>query len=366
MPLNRNLYLLGGRKLTVRKSFSIFIAIVIISIVGVLFFSIDSATFDLLKKADRTLLVCAVLLVLLGWFFDALKFVCLSRAAGERLTFKQTLSVVWINYFGCAITPMQSGGGPFQIFFLYRNGVSVGKSIAITLVRTLQILFLLALVLPFALITEPEFLVKHTVLQYFVIYVIVFISVAGFLLMVSLVRPQWIKRWSNWLIVKMQRLGVIKHTRLLRAVRWVNREIDSYSTNIRLFLTAGKKWFIASTFVAVAHLFIYLSIMPCLILALGFDVQYMQCMLAEALLIFLLYFVPTPGASGAAEGGATAVFALFVPWNLAGIMAIAWRVISEYTGVALGTIITIRLLGWGGADEVMKEEKAKIDNNVDH
>ena len=44
---------------------------------------------------------------------------------------------------------MQSGGGPFQIYLLYRDGVSVGKSVAITLVRTLQILFLLALVVPF-------------------------------------------------------------------------------------------------------------------------------------------------------------------------------------------------------------------------
>ncbi len=30
--------------------------------------------------------------------------------------------------------------------------------------------------------------------------------------------------------------------------------------------------------------------------------EYMQCMLAESLLLFLLYFVPTLGGSGAAEG----------------------------------------------------------------
>ena len=36
---------------------------------------------------------------------------------------------------------MQSGGGPFQIYLLYKNGVSVGKSVAITLVRTLQVIF---------------------------------------------------------------------------------------------------------------------------------------------------------------------------------------------------------------------------------
>jgi len=105
-----------------------------------------------------------------------------------------------------------------------------------------------------------------------------------------------------------------------------------------------------------------MSIMPCLILAIGSEVEFMQCILAESLLLFLLYFVPTPGSSGAAEGGATAVFALFVPWSLAGIMAVAWRVLSEYTGVALGSLMIIKEFGWGGADELFKEEKKKLED----
>ena len=60
--------------------------------------------------------------------------------------------------------------------------------------------------------------------------------------------------------------------------------------------------------------------------------------------------------------GAAAVFGLFVPWNLAGVMAIAWRLISEYSGVALGTIVAIKLLGWGGAEKVMKEESERLKN----
>ncbi len=350
--------------MTVKKSFSIFVSIVVLSIVGVLFLSIDSATFDILMKADGEYLFYSALLVVMGWSLDALKFVCLSRAAGESLTLRQTMSVVWINYFGCAITPMQSGGGPFQIYLLYRNGVSVGKSVAITLVRTIQVLFLLALVLPFALISEPEFFEQHMMLKWFVGYVILFISFAAFLLVVSVVRPKWIKRWSSGGLLKMKHIGILKPKRLLIAIRWINKEIDNYSTNIRLFTSTGRNWFFISLLVAALHLLVYMSIMPCLIVAMGFDVSYMQCMLAESLLLFLLYFVPTPGGSGAAEGGAAAVFALFVPWNLAGVMAVAWRLLSEYTGVALGTVIAIRLLGWCGVDEVMREESVNNEDEI--
>lgn len=344
--------------LAVRKSFSIFVAVVILSITGVLFFSIDSETFLILKNADGRLLLLALVLVVCGWMIDGVKLLTLVRAAGERLPFRKILPIIWINYFGSAITPMQSGGGPFQIYMLYKNGVCVGKSVAITLVRTVQIIVLLALVVPFAIIKEPEFLHQHRVVKWFVVYVVAFITALTCFIVVSVIRPKWIKYMSSGILVKMRRASFIVKPRILISIaRRINAEIDTYNENIRQFLSGGKYWFILSIFVAVVHLCVYLSIMPVLILAVGFPVEFFQCILVEALFLFLLYFVPTPGGSGAAEGGAAAVLALFVPWNLAGVLAIVWRVFSEYTGVALGTVVAVGSLGWGGADRVMMEKE---------
>ena len=342
--------------MTVQKRFAIFIIIVILSIIGVLFFSIDASTFSMLQNADMKMLLCALLLVCVGWSLDACKFMTLARAAGERLSFKSTISVVWINYFGCAITPMQSGGGPFQIYLLYKEGVSVGKSVAITLVRTIQILILLALVIPFSLIADPELLERYACMRIYVCYVAFFVALCAFLLIVSVARPQLIKHWVNAALVWVRKVGLLKSKYLLRAVRWVSREVDAYNSNIKLFTTTGKWYFILSIFLAIIHLIVYMSIMPCLIAAAGFEVNYLRCLLAESLLLFMLYFVPTPGASGAAEGGAVAVFGLFVPWSVAGVMSVTWRLISEYTGILIGTVIVIRMLGWGGANKVMSEE----------
>ena len=314
----------------------------------------------MLKNADPGLLFCAAGLVILGWILDAFKFMTLSRAAGEKLSFRSTLAVVWINYFGCAITPMQSGGGPFQIYLLYKDGVSIGKSVAITLVRTLQILFLLALVVPFSLLADPEIIKKYVYMRWYVCYVVIFIILCAFLLIVSVIRPQWMKHWVNAVLVWIKRMGILKSRYLLNAVRWVSREIDAYNTNIKLFSSTGKWWLLLSAVLAIIHLIVYMSIMPCLIKAAGFNVNYIQCLLAESLLLFMLYFVPTPGASGAAEGGAVAVFGLFVPWSVAGVMAVPWRLLSEYTGIALGTFIVVRMLGWCGANKVMIAEQEAI------
>lgn len=355
----------GGLCLSVKKSFSFFLVVVVFSVVGLLITSMDMSTFNALKKADLSLVFLALLITMLGWALDAVKFICLARAAGERIRFRDTMAVVWINYFGCAITPMQSGGGPFQIYLLYKNGVSVGKAVAITLVRTLQVLFLLAALLPFSVIIESEFAASHPALKWFVGYAVVFIAVGGVILVVSLIRPHWIKRFCNALIVKLKNIGVIRPSLLFYAVRWVNREIDSYSTNMRLFLSSGKWWFILSLVTSVAHLIAYMSIMPCLISAFGYSVNYLHCLLAESLLLFLLYFAPTPGGSGAAEAGAAGVLGLFVPWNVAGILAILWRIISEYTGITLGAVIALRAMGWHGMDDVMQREGKKATCDQD-
>jgi len=82
-----------------------------------------------------------MLLVLSAWVFDAMKLYFVIRAAGERISCKLAVLLNWLRYFGCAITPMQSGGGPFQVYFLFKNKIPIGKGIAITLTSTLMTLF---------------------------------------------------------------------------------------------------------------------------------------------------------------------------------------------------------------------------------
>ena len=109
------------------------------------------------------------------------------------------------------------------------------------------------------------------------------------------------------------------------------------------------------------HILAQLSVMPCMIWALGFPVWYPECILAQATFLFLLYFVPTPGGSGAAEGGAALVFSLFVPWSVAGTLGVGWRLLTEYTGIILGSVVAIRRIGWKLAGKLVTHEVPVIE-----
>jgi uncharacterized protein (TIRG00374 family) len=146
-----------------------------------------------------------------------------------------------------------------------------------------------------------------------------------------------------------------------RLLKLALREIDTYNENVRAFITTRRRYFLPGVFVAFAQIAFQLSVMPCMIWAFGFPVSYSECVLVQALFLFLLYFIPTPGGSGAAEGGAAFVFSMFVPWNVAGMLGIGWRFMTEYTGIFLGAIVAVRRIGWKLANQIMSRKNMEAD-----
>jgi hypothetical protein len=59
----------------------------------------------------------------------------------------------------------------------------------------------------------------------------------------------------------------------------------------------------------------------------------------------LLYFTPTPGGSGIAEGGFVLLFSETVPAGTVGIIAVCWRLIAEYIPFLIGLYYTLTVFG---------------------
>ena len=98
--------------------------------------------------------------------------------------------MTWLNYFGSAVTPMQSGGGPFQVYALYKKGIPVGKGIAITLIRTMLTILILTLAVPIALLLDPEILAGSPFLKGIVSYVFIVILATWAFVAFTILKPE--------------------------------------------------------------------------------------------------------------------------------------------------------------------------------
>ena len=92
-------------------------------------------------------------------------------------------------------------------------------------------------------------------------------------------------------------------------------------------------------------LFIY-SVVPVFIYAFGITNIPLHIIMGRMCLINLvLYFTPTPGGTGVAEGGFLVLFNSLLPAGVAGVVAVMWRFFCEYIPFTIGAIVTIKSFG---------------------
>ena len=341
--------------MSLRKGLIIFILLAFGVNAFIIIKSVDAHTIRSLIHADKFKLLIALLVVFSAWVCDSGRFCALSYAAGEKVSFSLGIVLTWLNYFGSAVTPMQSGGGPFQVYVLYKKGIPVGKGIAITLMRTMLTILILTLSVPAALLLDPEILAGSPFLKGLVSYVFVVILATWAFVAFTIIKPELIKKLARIIVMWLRRFKFMNSNRtVIKIFQWMDREVDNYIMNFKLAFNSGKFWLILSVILSVLHLLALFSVLPVLMSAVGLKFRYIQTIAVQAVFMFILYFVPTPGASGVAEGGGALLYSILMPQNMAGIMSIICRFFTDYISIFMGVVVVIRMLGWGVTENIHK------------
>ena len=341
--------------MSLRKELIIFILLAFGMGALIIFRSVDRETIRSLLAADKLKLLLALFVVFIAWICDAGRFCALSYAAHEKVSFPLGIVLTWLNYFGSAVTPMQSGGGPFQVYALYKKGIPVGKGIAITLMRTMLTILILTLAVPTVMMLDPEILEGSPFLKGLVFYVLMVILATWAFVAFTIMKPEMIKKLARVVVMWLRRFRFMKSNRtVIKIVQWLDREIDNYILNFRLAFHSGKLWVAAAVILSVLHLLALFSVLPVLMSAVGLPFRYTQTIAVQAVFMFILYFVPTPGASGVAEGGGALLYSVLMPENMAGIMSLICRFFTDYISIFMGVIVVVRMLGWGVSENLHK------------
>ena len=341
--------------MSLRKGLIIFILLAFGVNAFIIAKSVDAHTIHSLIHADKFKLLLALLVVFCAWVCDSGRFCALSYAAGEKVSFSLGIVLTWLNYFGSAVTPMQSGGGPFQVYVLYKKGIPVGKGIAITLMRTMLTILILTLSVPIALLLDPEILAGSPFLKGLVSYVFVVILATWAFVAFTIIKPELIKKLARIIVMWLRRFKFMNSNRtVIKIFQWLDREVDNYIMNFKLAFNSGKFWLILGAVLSVLHLLALFTVLPVLMSAVGLKFRYIQTIAVQAVFMFILYFVPTPGASGVAEGGGALLYSILMPQNMAGIMAIICRFFTDYISIFMGVVVVVRMLGWGVTEDLHK------------
>lgn len=314
------------------KRFLGLILLVVLISGAVIYTTVDIHTIRNLTEFQPWSVGMAVLAVGLGMFFDGSRLMHLVRVSNERISLYQAVQVIFGNYFLALLTPGATGGAVAQLMFLRRAGVPTGKAAVLVIVRTLLSIFFLACCMPFIFLHDTGIIpgVSNEILMG-----ITLTAFMGILAMVWGARAGTL----DFLVIRLTKR--CRHERRRKIFAFYR---DTKSA-IQLLLGAPKLMLLVFVESGLNLLCIY-AVVPCLMLGLGVtEADWYTVMGRMIFLNMLLYFTPTPGGSGVAEGGFVLLFAETVPAGTVGIVAVCWRLVAEYIPFLIGFYYTLAVFG---------------------
>ncbi|WP_110952924.1 lysylphosphatidylglycerol synthase transmembrane domain-containing protein [Anaerosinus massiliensis] len=313
------------------KRFLFLIVLLAVISCGVIYFTIDINTFNNLTSFQPWSIILAIILVSIGLILDGTRLMHLVRISNEHITLQQAVQVVFGNYFLALLTPGATGGAVAQLIFLRHAGIPTGKATVFVIVRTLVSILFLLLCLP--------------IIFYYDIHLLPWISAESLMyasacIVILILLAIWAFKtnFPDYVVIKISK----KFPRNRR------RMIFSFYHDIKgaVLLLSSAPFSMFRVFIesGLSLIAIY-SVVPILFLGMGAEANWHIIMGRMIFLNILLYFAPTPGGSGIAEGGFVLLFSDFLPSGTVGIVAVAWRIIVEYLPFSIGFYYTVKVFG---------------------
>ncbi|MFZ1945925.1 MAG: flippase-like domain-containing protein [bacterium] len=335
---------IGGRNYSVKAGLTAFLAISVASALAIFLIANREGIWPSLSQLRPAYLALAASLMVAQWCLNAVRFRILVNSLGNSVSFATSLRAFMANVFMSAVTPSQTGGGPVQIYVLSRAGVPVAKGFAGCLMGAVLTVVCLVTSTVAIVILRPGFRAEFGQhLAGVLTSVVVVFSVLASLFLLSIFRIGFTKRLVGRTLLFVTRL--VRAERRIAIAKRVMGGLDQYRQSLSVFAGRKKLRVLAALLVTFAGVGTNCLIALALLsgLSVRFDAQ--SVYLAQFVLLFVGYFVPTPGASGIAEfANYWMLSSLGVQSSVLGVYTVLWRLFTMYVGVAVGGAIVLSLV----------------------
>lgn len=279
-------------------------------------------------------LFIAILLIFLQLFFSIKRIQFISKAQNINLSFRNAFHFTIAGLFLAAITPMQSGGIPFQTYILKRSGSNLSKSLAIISFRGILSGLFLVIMMPVIFFKIGDIFKYNKILGGLSKYLIIFYSLIIIFTFFSTIK----NRVTHRFFLRLSFL--IKNNKIQKFIQKIINKfflgIRDFLKSYKIFFTTGKKYTFIAIIIALIEMSIYFTIPPILALGLKCDSNIGGVFITGIILTYLLAFTPTPGASGIAEvSGMSFSFIWSGPTTA---LIFLWRFVCSYIPSFIGGI----------------------------
>ncbi len=308
----------------------------------VLYFSLKDnfkEIIDTLLKMDIKWLIVGFLCIIIYWFLKTLPLYYFTKSHKKSFTYKSAVILLLRTQFVNAITPFATGGQPYQVYYLNKEGIRSSTSTSIILenfiVYQIALVFLgiIAMLCNFFFHIFPHNdILTHLITLGFVINTLVII--VSFLVAFG---KKINKKLVNIAITVLTKLKIVKNKEE-KLAKW-NESITNFHNSAKVLMN-DKKLFFSMIFVNLVALSVLYMIPVFVLYAAGnfSSVSVMLAVITSAYVMLIGSFVPIPGGTGGLEYGFVKFYGFFIKGSLLSATMLIWRFITYYFGLIVGGI----------------------------
>jgi glycosyltransferase 2 family protein len=287
-------------------------------------------------------LLVGVCLASLDWIGGGLRNWVVARHVFPNPSLKGMILAGGMGAWAGYITPLNSGAGPMTMYTMRRYGVPLPVAVTSTFMSFVATVLFFAIAGPLALafgagrsLGQRGNLLGLSLYDLFRGSLTIIASI-GVLMAIVIFFPRLVRnlihRLAGWVGRRSRRVAE-RLERLRGGIDEIHESVIAFNSPTG-WLTLVWATILSAPSHANKLLAGYVALR-----ALGLHANFVDILLVQTLVMFLLYFAPTPGASGIGEVLSAAVMSSYVPRELTPIYILVWRLILTYITLAVGFLV---------------------------
>ena len=292
----------------IKRGIVVFMSITILTFAAIFFYNDGLTNLSVWSELEWKYLLIGFVFIFNDLFFGGLRNHIFIREFVPGISQMVSIRANLANIFMGAVTPSQSGGGPAQWYIFHRNGVSLADIVGVSFYNWISTLLFFPITGALAIYilqdSIPEGFVMHLTKFGFSVFTTLFIVI-----MLGLFAPKVIHLLingiakgigfinSNW----KEKINKIGATGIEKLTEYRGKYLGLIQQKPHLMLF--------SFLLTIVLYFNKYALAYVFIIAFGGEVDFWSVIAVMAVSYLLLYFAPSPGGSGIAELGITALLA---------------------------------------------------------
>lgn len=295
-------------------------------------------------KLSWWMLIPATLCFMLAIFANVSKYVLLIRESSRvKIKWRENWKLSWrtlmLGRYYDSVTPGSIGGQPFQIYFMRKHSdLEAGHATSIPIFAMIasQTGFL---IVAFCCFVSGEVFRENPALLLTSVLGLIFYAFWPVMVAGTIFFPKATSRFLQFGVKVLARVRIVKHR--TKTLQKIENEVADYAKSVRMFLK--NKWLSVAIISLSVVYNVAIVVIPYFVLkTFGGDMEFFRCVATTVAVTAAVYFVPTPGNAGAAEGTFYAVFSSlstgYVFWAM-----LVWRLYTYYSYIIIGPLIYLKM-----------------------